>query len=142
MDEIAAILNPRLSIRRVSTFLEWLYADATSSVASLAEYAKNPRALSYRARVEVNGTVWCGGHPSLVAEQVTGLTVTSDPITGLETVSWVSSPLYELAPDGPRKVRDGLPESVTRLITGPLSRAPKWDRMTGQLNAQIANRDA
>ena len=142
VDRVAAILNPRLSVRRVGSLLEWLYVDATSNASSLAEYAKNPRNLPYRAQIDVNGIVRCGGHPCLIADRVTELAVASDPATGLETITWVSSPRFELAADGPRKVRDGLPESVTRLITGPLSRERKWDRVTRQPNPQITNRDA
>jgi hypothetical protein len=133
-DRIAAIFNPRMSSPRVAEYVEFLYSQATSSVSELAVYAKRRKNNPFPAEVDVSGHIRCGHHPWLHAQGVKDLNVTHDAITGLETVSWHTLPVYRPGPNLSRiTVSSGQAESYSRQVLGPLSTELAWDRMAGAL---------
>ncbi len=138
-DRIAAILPARWSDERVSDFVEFLYARATSNVRELASYAKKRMDNPYRAKVgEVindvphGGRIHCGAHPSLYARHVSALEVQVDPKTGLEVVSWREPDHMKWTTDhrGFEVAQEGATVKHSRQITGPLSDEEIWDRTT------------
>jgi hypothetical protein len=138
VDRVAAVLNPRMSTARVCEHVEFLYAQATSSLTELAAYAKRRTNNPFLAEVDVSGHIRCGHHPWLHAQGVKDLKVTRDSITDLETVSWHTLPVYQPGPDFTRvTVSEGRAESFARRIVGPLSTELAYDRMTGRLKSSF-----
>jgi len=138
-DRIAAILPPQWPDERVATFVEFLYARATSNVRELASYAKKPKNNPYRAKVgEVindvphGGRIHCGAHPWLYARQVSELEVEADPKAGLEIVSWREPDQLKWKADrrGVEVAQKGATFTHRRQITGPLSDEEIRDRKT------------
>ena len=121
-DCIAAILRPRLSWHVVGEIVVYLYAIHSYSPTELAAWSKWPKENPYKAQWE-NGHCYCGHNPCLNANYVHDLIVTKDSETGLETISWVLPPRYQLSETSGEIVQVGgeLPKSVKRTITGPLS---------------------
>lgn len=121
-DRIAAILRPRLSQNFVGEIVEYLYAIHEYTPNELALWSKRPKGNPYKAEWD-NGHCHCGHNPWLNAFYVHDLTITEDPESGLETISWVLPPRYKFNDTtGEIEQQCGeLPESVRRTITGPLS---------------------
>lgn len=142
VDHVAAILPPRWTSERVSTVVELLYAQATSTLSELAAYAKNVKANPYRAKVDSSGRVHCGHHPFLLAAPVKDLTVTVDDLTGCERISWHTMPVFGHSDAGPVQISPGRPAAFQRTIKGPLSSELTWDRATGRRKPQFVARDA
>ncbi len=90
--EIAAILNPRWSGERVRDHVEWIYANATFSLAERVAYAKHKSFNPYPAEFDrLRGAPWsgritCGHNPYLYARLVDDLRVFHDDGEG--SVSW------------------------------------------------------
>ncbi len=149
-DRIAAILPPGWGEDRVANIVEVLYARATSTLAELASYAKDPASNPYRPMpVTINNVVHserltCGHHPWLYARKVSGLLVRCDPETGLESIEWTEPDTYRLKPDrsGTELVSKGGSNSCSRQVTGPLSDEGIWDRATGTWKAGFHDPDA
>ncbi len=121
-DHIAGILRPRLSREKVGEIVDSIYAIHACSVSALAYYSRRPKANPYTSKW-VNNHYYCGDNPSLHANFVHKLKVTEDPDSGLETIEWVMPPLYKINHTTLERelVRGELKQSVTRVITGPLS---------------------
>lgn len=121
-DRIAAILRPRLSQHVVGEIVQYFYAIHAYYPTELAIWSKRPKENPYKAQWHKKHC-FCGHNPSLHANYVHQLTITEDPDSGLETISWVLPPRYQLNKDTGEieMARDELAQSVTRTITGPLS---------------------
>jgi hypothetical protein len=121
-DRIAGILRPRLSRDIVGVIVESIYTVHMGSVGNLAYWSRRPQEKPYKAEWFQNHC-FCGDNPSLHANYVHHLKVEEDPVTGLETVSWVLPPLYRMNISTSERelIRGEEPESVTRTILGPLS---------------------
>ena len=121
-DRIAGILRPRLSREVVAEIVETMYALHEYYVTELAFWSRKPKENPYKAQWD-NYHCCCGHNPYLQAHYVHQLKVEEDPVSGLETISWVYPPLYRLnmATLERELIRGELPDSVTRTITGPLS---------------------
>jgi hypothetical protein len=121
-DRIAGILRPRISRQAITEIVETIYAVHESYVTELAYYSRRPTANPYKAQWEQDHC-YCGHNPSLHANYVHQLKVEEDPISRLETISWILPPLYRINTSNWEKelVRGEYPESVTRTIIGPLS---------------------
>ena len=141
-DKIAAILNGRWSQDRVTIIVEFLYASCTSNTLELAAYAKRPANNPYRAEQDFNSQITCGSNPWLHARLVQDLMVSTDPETGIETITWTEPPLYAPSEEGPKLVRDPLPGKTVRRITGPLSHELIWDRMQGRFKPRWGPNDS
>lgn len=121
-DELACILRPRLSERIIGEIVQALYNVHALSPTELAAVARHPDRLP--AKVEwLSGQCSYGGNPWLHASYVRKLTITTDPQSGLETISWVYPPLFKRNPVTmkPEQVRGELAGTITRSIAGPLS---------------------
>lgn len=120
-DRIAGILRPRLSKEVVGEIVETIYAVHEGYVGELAYWSRRPKEKPFRAKW-YQSHCSCGGNPSLHANYVHHLKVEEDPISGLETISWVLPPLYRMnTSTWERDLERGeLPDSVTRSIIGPL----------------------
>ena len=121
-DRLAAILRPRLPQRIVGEIVECLYAIHAYSPSEIALWTKRPQQNPYKAQWH-NGFCVCGHNPFLQAAYVHGLVIEKNLESGLETITWVYPPLYQLSKVTglPEQVRGDLPGSTTRTITGPLS---------------------
>jgi hypothetical protein len=121
-DRIAGILRPRLSRDVVAEIVEAMFAVHEYYVMELAHWSRKPKENPYKAQRD-NYHCFCGHNPSLNANYVHHLKVEEDPVSGLETISWVHPPLYRLNTTTWERelIRGELPDSVTRTITGPLS---------------------
>ncbi len=95
-ERVAAVLNYRTDETCVSAIVELLYALRGASVEELAAYARKPKSNPYRAPQDGTGFV-CGHNPWLYARLVDTLKVETDAGTGLQTVSWIERPRYQLA---------------------------------------------
>jgi hypothetical protein len=133
-DRVAAILNPHYSVKHVADYVEFLYVIATSSLSEQAAYAKRSSNNPFRAEIDFNGHVRCGHHPWLHAQPVQDLIIRRAEETAVETLEWHTQPIYRpapLSPDKVEKVSDGLRETVTRRVVGPVSFQLGWDRLAG-----------
>ncbi len=131
-DRIAGILSVRKSPQYVAEIVEFLYAQSRANIEELAAYAKNRNNVPYRAKIDFNNRIRCGHNPFLFAEQVSDLTTTTDPETGIETISWLTQPEYKPMESGPELVSSARSKSCTRVVTGPLSNELMWDRKLGR----------
>ena len=121
-DRVAGILRPRISRKKITEIVEYIYAFHVYSLSELAHYAKRPNDNPYKAQWE-NGCCYCGHHPSLHANYVHDLVVVEDPDSGLETIEWVLPALYtrDLETSERKLLRDKLKMSAPRTVAGPLS---------------------
>lgn len=107
-ERIAAILSPRLSAGLVRDLVEFIYLNASYSVAERISIMKNPRTNPYRAEFDwIGGVPWsgrihCGHNPWLFARLVDNLR-TSPGNDGDEEVHWAERPI---------------PQQLARLSTG------------------------
>jgi len=132
VDRVVGILNPRKSSKTVAEIVEFLYTQQTATVTGLAGYARNRKRIPYRAEIDFNDRVVCGHNPFLFAELVSDLEITTNPETGIETISWKTQAVYRPTEDGPRKITPPQQRTVTRIITGPISNEHMWDRSLGR----------
>lgn len=127
-DSVVGILNFRTSKKRMMEIVEFLYAQHTANVSELAAYARRRSNMPYRAESDFNCRIRCGSNPFLCAEIVTDLEVTSDPVTGIETITWSTPPIYEPTVEGPKLSMPSRRDGFRRLLTGPISHEMMWDR--------------
>lgn len=128
-EHIVAIFPSRWGNANVKEMTEWLYALHTSSAIELAEYAKHPDSMPYRAEFDsFNGVphsdqMHCGHQPWIYARYVSDLKIGEND-AGMETLSWRNPDSYRLAEDGsgPEVAWEGRPESYTRTVRGSLHR--------------------
>ncbi len=146
-DEIAAVLNPRKSSRTVGELVEFLYAQVTSTVSELVEYARNPKRNPYRATIGMTinevphgDRIICGAHPWLYARKVTDLGVSVDEATGVEKMSWKEPPTFRwnVSRSGIEEAKPAWEARVMRRIRGPLSVESIWDRDAGALKPKFS----
>jgi hypothetical protein len=98
-DPFAAILNPRLSAKRVRDLVGFIYRSATYSLSEQAEYARNkkhnPYPAEYFERTKDNipwgGEIICGHNPFLRARLVDDFVVERNA-EGKEKASWKERP--------------------------------------------------
>ncbi len=140
VDRVAGILDSRKSPKHVAEIVEFLYAQCTANLGELSAYARNRRSNPYRAEIDFNGRIRCGRHPYLLAEVVDELKITSDPNTGIETISWVTLPVYTPSERGPKIITPPMADGFTRLITGPISHELMWDRSLGRFKDKFYSR--
>jgi len=92
-DKVAAILNPRLSGKRVREFVELFYLNTFYSLGERIAYTVNKKENPYPARfmdiggVPWTGAIYCGDNPFLIARLVDDLAVERDG-HGEETATW------------------------------------------------------
>ena len=88
-DPIVAILNYRLSGKRVREIIELIYVNECSSLGERLAYAKNKKDNPYPAQFEGNfeGRITCGHNPFLYARLVDDLRVEVDE-NGEEKLKW------------------------------------------------------
>ncbi len=132
VDSFAGIINYRKSEKYVVDLVEFLYNLKTANLSELASYAKNHKSVPYKAAVDFNFHIACGGHPLLLARQVKNIEVFVDPGTNIETITWETFPTYRPSESGPEKVSESKKEGLTRIVTGPLSFDDMWDRVKGK----------
>ncbi len=133
-DRIAAVFPRQWGSARVQSWVEWLYAIHTSTVAELVAYAGRPGRNPYKVRSE-RGWIVCGSHPWLEARIVTDLVVDEDT-EGFETVSWKEPDRYRIVEEGGMiKEAEGGRTRTTRRLRGPLSSDPIWDRSAGRFKS-------
>lgn len=132
-DKIAGILNYRTSRKRVIDYVEHLYALHTANMEELGAYAKNRKNNIWRVSVDFNGRITCGRHPSLQAEYVKNIEISTDAVSGLETITWETFPKHKPTEDGFKLVMGPTKQGVKRRITGPLSFESIWDRGKNRL---------
>lgn len=130
-DEVVGILNPCWGKRRVADIVEFLYSSATATLTEIAYYAKRPSNNPYHAEIR-SGRIGCGSNPSLYAWKVSDLVINEDPETGIEKITWMESPVYDLVDGRITVVRGPCPGGFTRRITGPVSHELIWDRIRGR----------
>ena len=136
------VLDPRLTEPSVARIVELLYAHTTSGFEALASYVKRPSRIPYRAERHQSSQIECGHNPWLHAEKVSELKVVKDPVTGIETITWLSQPLFKRVDGVTRMVRGGIYREFTRFITGPPSHELRWDRTLGRFRDGFDDRDA
>jgi hypothetical protein len=101
-DVIAAVLNPRLSAKRVRDIVELLYANEYYSLrermACAANREKNPYPGVFGSvdGVQWQGQITCGHNPFLFARRVDDLQLVHDE-SGLEQATWKERPRPNLA---------------------------------------------
>ncbi len=137
VDRVAAITNCRKSAERVAEIMELLYAQQTATIGELAAYARNPKNRPSHALIDFNSRITCGHNPWLSAQVVSELIVETDPDSLVETISYLTQPVYEPADTGLRLVRPATPESITRILTGPLSHELMRERSHNRLKDQF-----
>ena len=142
VDKVAMILDPRLSRQSVARIVELLYTHTTSGLGSLASYVKRASRIPYRAETDGSSRLDCGHNPWLHAEIVSKLQVVEDSGTGLETVTWVSQPMYKRINGVTKQLRKGVVRSFTRFVTGPPSHELRWDPARGSFKDGFDDRDA
>jgi hypothetical protein len=85
-NEIAAILNSRLSSKKVIEIIELLYMNASYTFSEQLAYVKNKRKNPYPpyygtlGNIPWLGEIYCGHNPYLYARQVRNLRVQADEI--------------------------------------------------------------
>ena len=128
-DAIAAILSPRYSLKRVAETVEFYYAKRFSTAAELRSYAGASSRNPYRAEIDFNCIIACGHNPHLRARLVSDLSVSIDPATGNEIISWIEPPLYKSHKSGfPTVIHPAKRMRCIREIKGALSDELIWDR--------------
>ncbi|HEX8275213.1 MAG TPA: hypothetical protein VF615_21440 [Longimicrobiaceae bacterium] len=113
-DKVVAALPADWAVDSVAEVVTLLYAQATSTVGELVDYAADPTANRYRAQVEeINGAVLisCGPNPFLIAERVVELVVEKDSASGREVITWA-----RMEADG---VTPGRRHTFLRVVEGP-----------------------
>lgn len=124
-DQVAAILPSRWSHGRVSDAMWFIYHLRECSLSGLADVSRNGANAVIRLQWHYD-VAHIGCHPTLIATQVEGLHIETDPNTGIETLHYVMPPLYEVRkrvwPPEVKEVRGKLPCSIIRTRTGPLSK--------------------
>jgi hypothetical protein len=136
-DVVASVLPPQWSADRVKDTVTLLYANATSTVGELCDYAKKPRSNPYRAEYDViegvpfGGRIRCGHHPWLYARPVTNLSVERTE-AGMERVKWTEPDVVRFIRNELRMetVRKGLTIAIERRVQGALSHEGTWDHAT------------
>lgn len=118
-DKVVGILNSRKSPRQVAEIVEFMYSQATSRPSEMALYSKGRRYNPYQARIDF--TIQCGHHPWLLAELVSDLSITIDPETGLETISWLTQGVHTVDNSEIRMVSPPRHKTFTRTILGAIS---------------------
>jgi len=132
-DRVVGIVNARKSAKYVAEIVEFLYLQFNCNLTELLTYSTNRKKSPCRAEIDFNGRILCGGNPSLKAEVVEDVRVSTDPVTGIETISWMTQPVY--APDREKFIKlVGEPREggFKRLITGAISQEKMWDRSLGR----------
>ncbi len=123
-DQVAAILPSRWSYARVSDAMWLIYHLRECSLSGLADVSHNGANAVFRLQWDYD-VAHIGCQPTLIATQVEGLQIETDPNTGIETLHYVRPPLYEVRrgvwPPEVKEVRGKLPCSIIRTRTGPLS---------------------
>ena len=138
VDRVVGILDSRKSEKRVAEIVEFLYAQFNSNLTELLAYSTSRKRNPYRAEIDFNSRIHCGGNPFLTAEIVEEVKVITDPTTGIETISWVTLPVYE--PDrekGIKLICEPKKGGFTRLITGTISQEEMWDRSLGRFKDEF-----
>jgi hypothetical protein len=101
-DVIAALLNPRLSAKRVGDIVELLYANEYYSLGERMAYIPKKKKNPYPAvfgrvdGVQWRGQITCGHNPFLFARLVDDLRVAFDE-RGTEQATWKERPPPNLA---------------------------------------------
>jgi hypothetical protein len=125
----------------VADLVEQLYALTTCNVQELTGIAKNPKQNPHPAKPEpLHGDrLTCGSNPWLYARQVTDLDV-KQLASGFEEVSWKEPDHFRMKQDssGLELERKGSRETITRVVRGPLSFEPVWDRAAARRKVQFA----
>lgn len=85
-NEIATILNYRLSSRRVRDIVERIYVDSWFSLSERLAYAKSKKSTLDRARVE-RGMIFCGENPFLWGRIVNNINIERDEMLH-EKIMW------------------------------------------------------
>ncbi|MBE7436754.1 MAG: hypothetical protein HS100_22775 [Anaerolineales bacterium] len=132
-DKVVGVLDSRKSVKHVAEIVEFLYAQFNSNLTELFAYSRSRKKNPYRAEIDFNSRIRCGGNPSLTAEIVENVKIVTDPSTGIETISWITLPVY--APDkekGLKLIGEPRKDGFTRLITGTISQEEIWDRSLGR----------
>jgi hypothetical protein len=94
---IAAILNPRLSPKRVSEIIELLYVNRNYSLSERLDYSNNKKFNPYPAEYyKINGVdyldrIYCGHMPYLYARKVKDIKVVTNQ-NGKEELIWKELP--------------------------------------------------
>ena len=111
-NNIAAILNWRLSEEKVRQLVELIYANEQFTLSERLSYAKNKHNTPYPAQFNgmYSGQIVCGGNPFLYARLADDIKVDRD-LDGIETLTWTERPI---------------PTNVTKLIE--LSRKNSQDK--------------
>jgi hypothetical protein len=133
-DKVAAILNPRWSSDHVAGILQFLYTKRFSTASELAEYARRPASNPYQAKTDLNSRIEYGGHPFLFARLVDDLSVSQNPETLIETITWTEPPIYGPYEKGAARILRGAMagQTVVRRISGALSDELIYDRVQGR----------
>lgn len=132
VDRVVGILDSRKSVKHVAEIVEFIYAQWNSNLTELSDYARKRNHNPYQAEIDFNSCIHCGGHPMLSAKIVSNLKIVTDPNTSIETISWITLPIYAPSELGPKLVAQPMADSFTRLITGPVSHEMMWDRSLGR----------
>ena len=103
----------------------WLiYHLRECSLSGLADVSRNGANAVFQLQWHYD-VAHIGCQPTLIATQVEGLQIETDPDTGIETLHYVMPFLYEVRkgvwPPEVKEVRGKLPRSIVRTRTGPLS---------------------
>ncbi|WP_141246941.1 hypothetical protein [Halomonas salipaludis] len=115
---VVALLQPRLGQKKVAEIVRTLYSAAGNySLAEQAEYTKHPDAAPYQAEISTRGITY-GHHPWLEAIYVRDLTITTDPSTGGESLSFLHPDRFEF--DQGTGVRTVARKSFSETICQPL----------------------
>ncbi|MEQ4540237.1 MAG: hypothetical protein ABN479_14940 [Billgrantia sp.] len=115
---VVALLQPRLGHQKVAEIVKALYAAAGKySLAEQAEYTKHPAAAPYQAEISTRGITY-GNNPWLEAIYVRDLTITTDPSTGEENLSFQHPDQFEF--DHGTGIRSVAQKSFSETICQPL----------------------
>lgn len=91
VEQIAAILSARKSIRKVTEVVELLYLRSTCNAFNMAYYANRRPEAPFQAEAK-DGVIQCGSkHHSLCARLVSDLEIRVDEASGKEIITWVES---------------------------------------------------
>jgi hypothetical protein len=101
-DQVAAVLNPRLSGRRVAQIVELLYANSAYCPSERIQVAKNRKRCPYPvifdrlSGIRWEGNMTCGHNPFLEARVVDDLHVVQDE-KGDERFVWTERPRPDMS---------------------------------------------
>lgn len=129
--KVAGILDARKSPKHVGEIVEFMYAQATSTLSELAAYSKKRSNNPYRARVDF--TIQCGHHPWLFAELIDDLSITIDPQTGRETITWLTQGVHVWDKSEIKLISPPMRRTFSRIVQGPISNELLWDRSLGRI---------